>query len=121
MQHAGPDAFYGASSQAAADPELNRKLENASARHFEHLAKAKSEFLPYERERDVARRIKEESIERLGELLAQLKVKLEGRGVKVFFAQDAAQARGYILNVARAGGGKRGGQGKAVTTQEDEL
>jgi len=121
MQHAGPDAFYAASSQAAADPELNRKLENASARHFEHLAKAKSEFLPYERERDVARRIKEESIERLDELLAQLKDKLEARGVKVFFAQDAAQARDYILKVARDGGVKRVVKGKSMTTEEIAL
>ncbi len=36
MQQTGPDAFYAAASRAAADTELNRKLENASARHFEH-------------------------------------------------------------------------------------
>ena len=59
MPQTGPDAFYAAASRAAADPELNRKLENASARHFEHMERAKNEFLPYEHERDVARRIKD--------------------------------------------------------------
>ena len=62
MQPTGPDEFYAAATRAAADTELNRKLENASARHFEHMAVAKAEFPPYEAERDVARRIKEESI-----------------------------------------------------------
>ncbi len=121
MQLSGPDEFYAAASQAAGDSELNRKLENASARHFEHLAVAKNEFLPYERERDVARRIKEESIERLAELLGELKSKLEARGVKVFFAEDAAQARDYILKVARDAGVKRVVKGKSMTTEEIKL
>ncbi len=121
MQLSGPDEFYAAASQAAGDSELNRKLENASARHFEHLAVAKNEFLPYERERDVARRIKEESIERLAELLGELKRKLEARGVKVFFAEDAAQARDYILKVARDAGVKRVVKGKSMTTEEIKL
>jgi L-lactate dehydrogenase complex protein LldF len=118
MQPSGPDAFYTAAREGAADHELNRKLENASARHFEHLAHAVNEFPPYERERDVARRIKEDAIERLDQLLAQLKDKLEARGVKVFFAEDAAQARDYILKVAREGGVKRVVKGKSMTTEE---
>jgi L-lactate dehydrogenase complex protein LldF len=121
MPQTGPDAFYAAASRAAADPELNRKLENASARHFEHMEQAKTEFLPYEHERDVARRIKEESIARLGELLVQLKERLEARGVKVFFAEDAAQARDYILGVARANGVRKVVKGKSMTTEEIEL
>jgi L-lactate dehydrogenase complex protein LldF len=121
MQPNGPDAFYAAATRAAADTELNRKLENASARHFEHLAVAKNEFAPYESERDVARRIKEDSIERLADLLTELKGRLEARGVKVFFAQDAAAARDYILSVARAAGVTRVVKGKSMTTEEIEL
>ncbi|MGO9056699.1 MAG: LutB/LldF family L-lactate oxidation iron-sulfur protein [Candidatus Binataceae bacterium] len=121
MQPTGPDSFYAAATRAAADSELNRKLENASARHFEHLAVAKSEFPPYETERDVARRIKEESIDRLDQLLVQLKDKLEARGVKVFFAEDAAQARDYILKVARDAGVTRVVKGKSMTTEEIAL
>src|SRR5215469_366690 len=118
MQPTGPDTFYAAAHRAAADTELNRKLENASARHFEHLAVAKREFAPYESERDVARRIKEESIERLDQLLVELKGKLEARGVQVFFAEDAAAARGYILKVALERGVKRVVKGKSMTAEE---
>ena len=121
MQPTGPDEFYAAATRAAADTELNRKLENASARHFEHMAVAKAEFPPYETERDVARRIKEESIGRLDRLLVQLKDKLEARGVKVFFAEDAAQARDYILKVARDAGVTRVVKGKSMTTEEIAL
>ena len=121
MQPTGPDEFYAAATRAAADTELNRKLENASARHFEHMAVAKAEFPPYEAERDVARRIKEESIDRLDQLLVQLKDKLEARGVKVFFAEDAAQARDYILKVARDAGVTRVVKGKSMTTEEIAL
>ena len=66
-------------------------------------------------------RIKEESIERLAELLGELKSKLEARGVKVFFAEDAAQARDYILKVARDAGVKRVVKGKSMTTEEIKL
>ncbi len=118
MEPSGPDAFYAAAARAAADRELNRKLENASTRHFEHLAVAVSEFAPYQSERDAARRIKEESIERLDELLAELKQRLEARGVKVFFAEDAAAARDYIVRVARQAGVRRVVKGKSMTTEE---
>jgi L-lactate dehydrogenase complex protein LldF len=118
MQPNGPDSFYAAAQRAAADSELNRKLENASNRHFEHLAVAKTEFAPYESERDVARRIKEDSIDRLDQLLDELKGRLEARGVKVFFAEDAAAARDYILKVARDNGVRRVVKGKSMTTEE---
>jgi len=121
MQQTGPDAFYAAAHEAAADTELNRKLENASSRHFEHLAVAKKEFAPYETERDIARRIKEESIERLDQLLSELRDKLVARGVKVFFADDAAMARDYILKIARAAGVTRVVKGKSMTTEEIAL
>jgi L-lactate dehydrogenase complex protein LldF len=121
MLPSGPDAFYAASNQAAADTELNRKLENASARHFEHLAVAKKEFAPYESERDTARRIKEDSIQRLDQLLTELRHRLEERGVKVFFAEDAAAARNYILAVAKAAGVKRVVKGKSMATEEIAL
>ena len=69
----------------------------------------------------MARRIKEESIDRLDQLLVQLKDKLEARGVKVFFAEDAAQARDYILKVARDAGVTRVVKGKSMTTEEIAL
>jgi len=80
-----------------------------------------AEFPPYEAERDRARQIKEDAIGRLDELLARLKERLEAAGCKVFFAANAAEARDYILRIARACGARRIVKGKSMTTEEIEL
>ena len=50
----------------------------------------RADFAPFDQERDTARRIKEEAIGRLDELLVELKDRLEANGCKVFVAADAA-------------------------------
>ncbi|MGH8012943.1 MAG: LutB/LldF family L-lactate oxidation iron-sulfur protein [Candidatus Binataceae bacterium] len=110
--------FFDQARRGAADLELRRKLENATGRHLEHLAHVRTEFPGYEDERDAARRIKEESVGRLDELLIQLKERLEANGCKVFFAADANEARDYILGVARASGVRRVVKGKSMATEE---
>jgi L-lactate dehydrogenase complex protein LldF len=118
---ASPKSFFDTASAAIADTELHRKLENASARHLDHFAHVRAEFAPYEAERDEARRIKEESIAHLGELLIELTSRLEKRGCKVFFAETADQAREYIVDLAKRVGAKRIVKGKSMTTEEIEL
>ncbi len=113
--------FFAASRAAVKDRELRRKLENASARHLDHLAETVAEFPPYEAERNRAREIKEDAIGRLDELLAQLKSKLTANGCQVFFAADAAAARDYIVGVARTCGARRTVKGKSMTTEEIDL
>ena len=103
------------------DHELRRKLESASARHLEHFAKVKAEFPAYDDERDAAYRIKTGAIAHLDELLIELTSKLEARGCKVFFAEDAAAARDYIVELAKAKGAKHVVKGKSMTTEEIEL
>jgi L-lactate dehydrogenase complex protein LldF len=112
-----PD-FFEASQSAVADTELRRKLESASARHFEHVAEVRAEYPQFERERDAARAIKQESIERLDELLIELKKRLEENGCTVFFAADAEQAREYVLELAKKNKVKRVVKGKSMTTEE---
>src|ERR1700683_3345022 len=102
--------FFAASEAAVADTELRRKLENATGRHLEHVAATRAEFPPYDAERDAARRIKEDSIARLDDLLVLLKERLEANGCRVFVAADAAEARKYIVDLARDRGGRRGGK-----------
>jgi len=113
--------FFEASRAAVKDLELRRKLENASARHLEHLAEVIAEFPAYEAERDRARQIKQDAIAHLDALLAQLEERLEANGCKVFFAADAQQACDYIVGVARASGAGRVVKGKSMTTEEIEL
>src|SRR5258708_40149421 len=92
--------FFESSTAAIGDHELRRKLESASGRHLDHFAQVKADFPPYDDERDAAHRIKTNAIAHLDELLIELTSKLEARGCKVFFAEDSAQARGFIVKLA---------------------
>ncbi|HLW70999.1 MAG TPA: LutB/LldF family L-lactate oxidation iron-sulfur protein [Candidatus Binataceae bacterium] len=113
--------FFAASRAAVADVELRRKLENATGRHLQHVAEQRAEFPSFEQERETARRIKEDAIGRLDELLVELKDRLEANGCKVFVAADAAEARDYIVGVAQRAGAKRVVKGKSMTTEEIAL
>jgi L-lactate dehydrogenase complex protein LldF len=113
-----PRDFFEASRRAAADHELRRKLAIASARHLDHLADVRAEFAAYDDERDAARRIKEDAIARLDELLVELTRKLAARGCHVFVAATAAEARDYIAGVAKKAGARRAVKGKSMTTEE---
>ncbi len=113
--------FFAASRKGVGDLELRRKLQNSTGRHLELVAATRAEFPRYEQEREAARRIKQEAISRLDELLVALKAKLEAKGCKVFIAEDAAQARDYILSVARRRGARRVVKGKSMTTEEIDL
>ncbi|MGD0073013.1 MAG: LUD domain-containing protein, partial [Candidatus Binataceae bacterium] len=113
--------FFKASRAAVADADLRRKLDNANTRQREHAARAIAEFPAYQHERDAARTVKEAAIRRLDQLLLELRRKLQARGSKVFFAADAAEARDYILKVARQAGAKLVVKGKSMTTEEIEL
>ena len=113
--------FFDATRAQVADLELRRKLDNATGRHLEHVAAVRAEFPSFEAERDIARRIKQDAIGRLDELLIQLKEQLEANGCRVFVAGDAGMARDYILELARANRVKRAVKGKSMTTEEIEL
>jgi L-lactate dehydrogenase complex protein LldF len=121
MPQTSPHDFFAASSAATADLELRRKLENATGNHLHHVAQTRAEFPAYDAERDTARQIKEDAIQHLDELLVELKNRLEANGCKVFIAADAAEARDYIVEVAKRSGTKQVVKGKSMTTEEIEL
>lgn len=113
--------FFTTTQARVADLELRRKLDNATGRHLEHVAAMRAEFPSFDAERDAARRIKQDAIGRLDELLIQLKGRLEANGCKVFIATDAKLARDYVVELARMRGVKRVVKGKSMTTEEIEL
>src|SRR5689334_8327147 len=96
--------FFEATRTRVADLELRRKLDNATGRHLEHVAAMRAEFPSFDAERDIARRIKQDAIGRLDELLVQLKERMEANGCRVFVAADAQMARDYLVELARARG-----------------
>ena len=116
-----PANFFESSEAGAADRDLQRKLENASSRHLDHLAHTRAEFAPYENERSESRRIKEHAIAHLDELLVQLTDKLKERGCIVFAASTVDEARDYIVDVSRKAGARRVVKGKSMTTEEIAL
>jgi L-lactate dehydrogenase complex protein LldF len=113
--------FFETTRTRVADLELRRKLDNATGRHLEHVAAMRAEFPSFDAERDIARRIKQDAIGRLDELLVQLKERMEANGCRVFVAADARMARDYIVELARARGVKAAVKGKSMTTEEIEL
>ena len=113
--------FFESARQGVANVDLRRKLENSTGRHLDHVGHARAEFPAYDAERDIARRIREETLAQLDELLIKLKRKLEANGCKVFVARDAAEARDYIVRVARAISASKIVKGKSMTTEEIEL
>ncbi len=113
--------FFAASEAGAADHELQRKLESASARHLEHFAEVRDEFTPYENERATARAIKENALGRLDELIVELTEKLTDHDCKVFFAASADEAREYIVKLATQCGARHVVKGKSMTTEEIAL
>jgi L-lactate dehydrogenase complex protein LldF len=113
--------FFAAARAATADRELRRKLEKATGHHLDLVAERRAEFPAFDDERATARHIKEEAIQHLDELLVDLKQRLEKNGCKVFVAAEAAEARDYIVGVARDCGARRVVKGKSMTTEEIEL
>lgn len=92
--------------------------ENAT--HFnESRYDAIEEFEEYEQLRTQAREIKEDAIERLPELIAQVRESVEANGGEVYLADDAEDANQYIEQVA--GDANTLVKSKSMTTEEIEV
>jgi len=75
----------------------------------------------YEELRTRAREIKEDAIDRLPELLDQLRDAVEDNGGHVYVADDAADANRYIRDVAADQDAERVVKSKSMTTEELEV
>jgi iron-sulfur cluster protein len=75
----------------------------------------------YQALKDQARRIKEQSIARLPELINQLRNAIEARGGHVFLAATPADACQYIRGTCVRHGAKLVVKGKSITTEEIRL
>lgn len=75
----------------------------------------------YDDLKDRARAIKEEAIQRLPELVAQVTAAVEARGGKVFFAKDAAEANDYVKALFLRKGVGSVVKSKSITSEEIRL
>ncbi|WP_297885501.1 LUD domain-containing protein [uncultured Halorubrum sp.] len=75
----------------------------------------------YEALKDEARAIKEDAIERLPELIDEVRESVEANGGTVYLADDAADANRYIREVAAERGAERAVKSKSMTSEEIEV
>lgn len=78
-------------------------------------------FEAYESRKDEARQIKEEAIERLPELIDELRETVSENGGSVYIADDADDATEYVRSVVEREEAERIVKSKSMTTEEIEL
>jgi L-lactate dehydrogenase complex protein LldF len=89
-------------TRMVADLGHRQMVEQSLAGYQKTRSSNAGRFQDWESARTQAAAIKDEAIRYLDQHLAQFEEKLVARGAKVFWANDAAEARAYILDLARA-------------------
>jgi L-lactate dehydrogenase complex protein LldF len=113
--------FREAAAAIAGDSGYRAWMQSALRGYEEARAGSQGRFVDWEGARRAAAAIKWEAIERLDELLAEFAGKIEKRGAKVFFADDAEAARAYVVDVMRRSGARTVVKSKCMTSEEIEL
>jgi L-lactate dehydrogenase complex protein LldF len=113
---------FGSDSATLTTNSEHRFWMQAALRGYEQTrGRAKALYRDYDAARSCATSIKWEAIENLPSLLARFTEKLESRGTKICWAATGAEARDYILRVARERGAKSIVKSKCMTTEEIHL
>lgn len=98
-------------------PTIRRNTQTFNRNRYQATA-----ALPdYDALKDEARRIKENAITHLPELIEQIRETVQARGGKVFLAPKAEEACGYVRDVCVRQGAKLVVKGKSITTEEIRL
>jgi iron-sulfur cluster protein len=111
--------FAGRVNRALDDPDLQKALVHAMTGLRERRNKA-FESLDFESGRANLKKRRRANLDRLPELIAQFKERLEAVGGKVHFAKDAAEARDIIGQIcwnASSEGAQPGGRQRPVVTK----
>jgi L-lactate dehydrogenase complex protein LldF len=106
---------------ALQDSRLQAALEHLAFRFMTARNQAAADLPNWEELRTQAHAIKRHTIENLSIYLQQLEARVRERGGTVFWAEDAAQACSYVVELARARGVKLAVKSKSMVTEEIEL
>ncbi|HTV39161.1 MAG TPA: LutB/LldF family L-lactate oxidation iron-sulfur protein [Candidatus Sulfotelmatobacter sp.] len=103
--------------------DLNHRhfIQKALAGYYVKRDEFKSRFQSWSGARDLASEIKWEAINHLDRYLEEFASKIEARGVKVFWAENAQEARDYIVKVARQNNVRSIIKSKTMTGEEIHL
>jgi len=113
--------FRQRAGSAMKDAFLQEALTIATTKFIGLRREAFGDFPEGEKLRDVAREIKEATLQHLDRYLEQLIDNVERLGGKVHFASTAAEARGVILEIARQAGARMAVKSKSMATEEIHL
>src|SRR5207247_2494414 len=113
--------FRQRAGSAMKDAFLQEALTIATTKCIGLRREAFGDFPEGEKLRDVAREIKEATLQHLDRYLEQLIDNVERLGGKVHFASTAAEARGVILEIGRRAGARMAVKSKSMATEEIHL
>lgn len=113
--------FAAAAAAKAGDADHFRIVRGSIATHDAALARNRGRFTDWEAARRRARAIKREAIAHLDHYLEQFEAGVTARGGRVFWAEDGAAAREYILGVAARVGARRVVKSKSMVAEEVHL
>ena len=102
---------------AAEGPAVSQNTKGFNRGRYDSTAKLND----YEGLKDEARAIKEDAIERLPELIDQLRETVEDNGGTLYIADDAADANDYVRNVVTDRDAQRVVKSKSMTSEEIEV
>src|SRR5437762_12534547 len=103
------------------DPHLQEVLTIATTKFIGLRREAFADFPEGERLRDLAREIKEATLQSLDRYLEQLIDNVERRGGHVHYATSAEEARRIVLDIAKRTGARMAVKSKSMATEEIHL
>lgn len=113
--------FHTDADRTTADEPRRAAVRKALGNYKVARGKTESAFTSWPDARDAAAAIKYEGVNHLDKYLREFEEKFTARGGKVFWASNSAQAREYILGLARERGVKSIVKSKAMTSEEIHL
>jgi L-lactate dehydrogenase complex protein LldF len=102
----------------AADARLRGVIGKAIASWETQTGRTRARFLDFEWGRAALRARKAAALERLPELLEEFERRAAARGTRVHWAEDAAEARAIVLEIARRAGARTAVKSKSMVTEE---
>ena len=116
------ETFATRTHSALANAQLQNALRNAVAQHTSARSASLASFASeWEELRTAAKEIKDHTLQYLDYYLEAFARRVEHHGGKVFWADDAAAANAYIVELARRHGVSLAVKGKSMMTEEIEL
>jgi len=100
------------------DPSLQTAIYTATARLADHRRTALETLPEFEELRTQANLIKRHTIENLGFYLEQFEANAQAHGAQVVWARDAAEAAGFVWELAKRKNARLIVKSKSMTTEE---